>query len=118
MPQIPSGAGSIVPPISPCPSVMMSMKALRSDVSAIARRISSLSKGGLSRLTIRVRLTLVGATSQIACGACSLICFSSGMDPGSLVLDDDPVDAVEVGTARLPVVRVADDLDVLVRLEL
>ena len=34
------------------------MNALRSKLSAIARRRSGLSKGGLSRLTIRLRLTL------------------------------------------------------------
>ena len=37
------------------------MKALRSSVSASARRISGLSNGGLSRLMIRLALTLVGA---------------------------------------------------------
>ena len=55
------------------------MKALRSRLSAIARRRSGLSKGGLSRLTIRLRLTLLGASSQIACGAWLLTSFSSGI---------------------------------------
>src|SRR5215469_14710458 len=77
--QTPSGAGSTVPPISPCPSVMMSIKALRSKVKDIARRRSALSKGGLSRLMIRVRLTFVGATSQIACGAWLFISLRIGI---------------------------------------
>ena len=42
------------------------MNALRSSASAIARRSSGLSKGGLSRLTIRLVLTLPGGISQIA----------------------------------------------------
>jgi hypothetical protein len=65
-------SGTIIhalPPMSPCPSVIMSIKALRSSVRDIARRRSGLSKGGLSRLIIKVRLTLVGATLQIARGA-------------------------------------------------
>ena len=54
------------------------MNALRSSVSAIARRISGLSNGGLSRLMMQVALTLVGISSQIACGAWLLMSFSSG----------------------------------------
>ena len=77
--QTPSGPGSMVPPISPCPSVIMSIKALRSRVSDIARRSSALSKGGLSRLMIRVRLTFVGATSQIACGTWLFMSFRIGI---------------------------------------
>jgi len=68
MPQMPSGGGSMAPPISALPSLIVSIKAFRSRLSAIARRISGLSKGGLSRLTIRLRLTLVGVSSQIAFG--------------------------------------------------
>jgi hypothetical protein len=78
MPQIPSGAGSMTPPISPIPSVMMSIKALRSRLSAIARRSSGLSKGGAAGLTSMVRGTLVGTTSQTACGAWLLRSLSSG----------------------------------------
>ena len=77
--QTPSGAGSMVPPMSPCPSVMMSIKALRSRVRDIARRRSALSNGALSRLMIKVRLTFVGATSQIACGAWLLMSFTIGI---------------------------------------
>ena len=79
MPQTPSGGGSMTPPMSPCPSVMMSTNALRSRLSASARRNSALSKGGLLRLMIIVRLTLVAVTSQIACGACSLKSFKVGI---------------------------------------
>ena len=48
MPQTPSGGGSIAPPISPCPSVMMSMNALRSRLSAIARRKCGVEKAARS----------------------------------------------------------------------
>src|SRR5215831_8394356 len=68
MPHSPSGGGCMTPPMSPCPSVTMSTKALRSKLRAIARRRSGLSKGGLPRLTIRLRLTPIGANSQIAFG--------------------------------------------------
>ena len=54
------------------------MKALRSSASIIARRMSGLSKGGLSRLISRLVLTLVGTSSQIACGAWLLMSFISG----------------------------------------
>src|SRR5207244_666655 len=53
-------------------------KDLRSKLSAIARRSSALPKGGAAGLTSTVRGTLVGATSQIACGAWLLTSFKSG----------------------------------------
>ncbi len=77
MPQIPPGAGCMTPPISPCPSLMMSTKALRSMLSAIACRRLGSSKGGLSRLTIRLRLILPGLNSQIALGIWLSIFFLS-----------------------------------------
>src|SRR6185369_13488895 len=61
----PSGGGSIAPPISALPSLIVSINALRSRVSANARRISGSLKGGLSRLTIRLRLTLVGSARRL-----------------------------------------------------
>jgi len=45
----------------------------------MARRIAGLSKGGFSRLTMRLVLTLVGFSSQIACGACAFTSFRSGI---------------------------------------
>ena len=66
------------PPISPCPSVMMSINALRSKLNAIARRRSGLWKGAAPELTIIVRLTLVAVTSQIACGVWLLKSFKVG----------------------------------------
>src|SRR5215813_12975755 len=63
-----------------CPSVRMSMKALRSSVKAIALRTSGLSNGGESRLTIRLVLTLVGPISHIAFAAWLLTSFAIGMD--------------------------------------
>ena len=69
----------MVPPVSAWPWLMMSMKALRSIDSAMARRMSGLLKGGASRLRIRLVLLFIDAVSQIACGACSLTSFKSGM---------------------------------------
>jgi len=66
--------------MSPFPSLMMSMNALRSKLSAIARRRSGLLKGGTSRLTIRLRLMPPGSSSQIACGAWFATSFSSGTE--------------------------------------
>jgi hypothetical protein len=57
----------------------MSMNALRSRLSAIARRISGLSKGGTLRLMIMFRLALRGAISQIACGAWLWMSLNSGI---------------------------------------
>src|SRR5438105_66583 len=79
MPQIPSGGGRMLPPTAPCPSVRMSIKAWRSRLSAIARRNSRLSKGGLARLMIRSRLLLSMTTSQCACSAWLLMSFNSGI---------------------------------------
>ena len=45
----------------------------------MALRISGLSNGGASRLTIRLVLLFIDAISQIALGACALTSFSSGM---------------------------------------
>ena len=97
--------------------------------------ISGLSKGGLSRLTIRLRLTLVGVSSQIACGAWLWMSRISGIvrlygvvmsnlpamnasTPRRGVLDDRVLDPVEIGPVLFPVIRVAGDLDPFVRLEL
>src|SRR2546423_13281502 len=55
------------------------MKALGSRLSAIARRRSGLSKGGLPRFTIKLRLMPSGAISQAACGSCRLTSLSSGL---------------------------------------
>ena len=55
------------------------MNDFRSSVRAMARQISGLSKGGLSRLTIRLVFTFIGAISQIAAGSCALMSCSSGM---------------------------------------
>src|SRR6202022_50281 len=54
--------------------------ALRSSASAIARRISRLSKGGEEALTMMLVLTLFGSTTHTAFGACALTSFRSGID--------------------------------------
>jgi len=50
-----------------------------SRLSATARRKSALSKGGLSRLRVRLRLTFVDVTWQSACGACFLTSSNDGI---------------------------------------
>ena len=54
------------------------MNALRSKANANANRISGLSKGGASRLVIRLALAFAGASSQTACGAWLLTSRNSG----------------------------------------
>src|SRR4029077_8478981 len=78
-------------------------------------------------------VSLAMPTSQIACGAWVLMSFNSGMvtsvgeghvelagdeaeDRCRPVRDDRVFDAFEIRPARLPVIRVAGELDVLVRL--
>ena len=55
------------------------MNALRSKLSAIARRKSGLSKGGTTRLMIRSRLMFIAVISQIAWGTWLCTSFSSGI---------------------------------------
>src|SRR5437762_11040092 len=69
MPHSPTGFGSIAPPISPKPSIKIVLNALRSIASDIALRMSGLSNGGLTRLTIRLICVPVVIISQIAFGA-------------------------------------------------
>ena len=49
MPQLPAGGGIIAPPIEPSPSLMMSMKALRSSVSTIGAAQFGVVEGRLRR---------------------------------------------------------------------
>src|SRR5712675_1273532 len=123
MPQIPSGGGSITALTSPCPSPRMSMKACRSSAIAIARRASILSKGGL-RLTATVTPTLSrhGLADRLRRLAVDVLQQGHGdlVREGHVELagdkaehrrravrDDRVLDAVEIGQARLPVIRVA-----------
>ena len=59
---------------------MMSIKALRSRASIIARRSSGLSKGGAARLMIAVRLVFQLSISQFISGASFLISFNSEIE--------------------------------------
>src|SRR5437667_11740827 len=119
MPHSPLGGGCMTPPMSPWPSVRISMNSLRSGLSAIARRRSGLSKGGSFRLTIRLRATFAVTTWQMACGASFLTSPSCGypeidiiltgderQEPRRYVLDDRVFDAVEVGPVLFPIIRV------------
>src|SRR6202166_378872 len=76
----PAGAGSMVPPMSACPSNMIEMNALRSSASASARRMSRLSNGGDDELMMMLVETLFGSTTQTAFGAWVLMSLSSGID--------------------------------------
>ena len=104
------------------------MKALRSSASAIALRIFGLLNGGGLGLTIRLVETLVGASSQMAFGACDVdvleqrhgdvgderhveLAGHEGQHARRAVVDDLPLDAVEIGLALLPVVGIAHELD-------
>ena len=119
--------------MSPWPPLSTSMKALRSRVSAIARRRSGLSKGGALRLTINVLLTprrpqLANRLRLLALDVLQQrdghlvgkghveLAGDKGQQRRRAVRDDRPFDAVEIGPARLPVIRVAGQPDQLVRL--
>src|SRR5215208_4135557 len=78
MPQMPNGGESSAPPTMPLPWVSVSMKALRSNVNAIARRTSGLLNGAASRLMMLLRSTLVGDMRQSSCPTCLFISFSIG----------------------------------------
>src|SRR5262249_17918165 len=56
----------------------VSTNALRSKVSATARRSSGLSKGGACRFIMTLRLTFDGTSSQIASGSWALTSLSIG----------------------------------------
>ena len=125
----------MTPPILALPSVMMSLKALRSSDSASAERILGSLNGATSRLTIRLIELLVGCSSQIAFGSCDLMSLhqrhgqvererhvelagDEGQHAGRAVGDDAPLDGIDVGLPLAPIVGVAHELDRLVALEL
>src|ERR1700720_3714046 len=102
MPHTPAGGGSMDAPISPLPSDRMSMNALRSRASAMARRMSRLSNGGLSRLTMRLMLTLSGSRSHTACGAWDWMSLSSGMvTSDGNVMSNLPATKARIAVERL-----------------
>ena len=80
MPHTPAGGGSMAPLTLLWPSSRMVLKACRSSVSAMARRIFSSSNGGFSRLTIRLVATPVKRMVHCALGASRLTFLSSGTD--------------------------------------
>src|ERR1700720_4340522 len=131
---MPSGGGCMTPPRSPLPRVRVSTKALRSKLSAIARRRSGSLNGGMSRFIITLRLTLTGTRLQIASGAwfftslttgtCKKIrrghvelAGDEGQNPGRHVLDDRVLDTVEIGTVLLPIIGISGYFDRFVRLD-
>ena len=134
MPHSPSGFASIAPPIRAVPSIRMVLKALRSSASDIAFRMSGLSNGGLTRLTIRLICVPVVIISQIAFGARALMSFSKGnadvggegdvvlagresQHPRGAVVDGPHRDLVEIGTVLLEVIGIAHEADRFAALE-
>ena len=106
MPQTPSGGGSIDPPIRPCPSLRISLNALRSSASTSARLMSGLSNGGSSRLMIRFVLTLVRRMTQSASGSCRLISRSNGTETSvGYVMSNVPDTNPSIRVARLGTIR-------------
>ncbi len=63
------------------------MKALRSRLSDMARRISGLSHGGLSRLTTRFRLTFADVGGAMQPPVAGLWGMSAGIRSGGSVLE-------------------------------
>src|ERR1700704_4239184 len=81
---------------------MMSMNALRSMLSATARRISGLSNGGFVRDMMMLVASVAGPTSQIACGDWSLTSFSNGIDTSyGKVMSNLPATKARIAVDRL-----------------
>ena len=78
MPHCPAGRGSIPPPIVASPSERILLNSSRLSESDIALRISGLSNGGFSRLTIKLELTPEAFSTHVAVGACDFMSFISG----------------------------------------
>ena len=91
----------MTPPRLPLPSVMMSRKAWRSRLSAIARRNSGLSNGATSQFMTRLRLILVGFNSQNAYGAWFLTSRASGTDKPPKVMSSLPETNVRIAVDTL-----------------
>ena len=84
------------------------MKALRSIASAIALRICGLSNGGAAVFTIRLVLTLLGRSSQIALGACLAMSFISGTVMSlSNVMSNSPATNPSMRVDRLSMMRIS-----------
>ena len=96
----------MAPPMRALPSIRMVLNGFLSSASDIALRISGLSNGGLTRLTIRLISVPVVVISQIAFGARSLMSFSRGMlTSEGKVMSKSPVENARMRVARLSMVR-------------
>ncbi len=87
----------------------MVLKTLRSSASDMALRISALSNGGLTRLTIRLACVPVVIISQIALGAFD---FTS-LIRGTLTSDGNVMSNSPVENARMRVDRLSMTLNVI-----
>src|SRR3954471_12921739 len=80
----------------------MLTNALRSSVSASARRISRLSNGGEDELTMMLVETLIGSTTHTAFGAWFLTSLSSGIDTSvGNVMSNLPATKARMAVERL-----------------
>jgi len=106
MPHSPTGFGSMAPPMIANPSISVVLNTWRSSASDIALRISGLSNGGLTRLTMRLICVPVVIGSQIAFGACPFISLSRRtlMSEGK-VISNSPVWKASMRVARLSMTR-------------
>ena len=84
----------------------MVLNGLRSSASDIALRISGLSNGGLTRLTIRLTCVPDVMISQIAFGARALMSFTRGtVTSDGKVMSKSPVENASMRVARLSMTR-------------
>src|SRR6478672_5268871 len=135
MPHSPTGFGSMAPPMIANPSISVVLNTWRSSASDIALRISGLSNGGLTRLTMRLICVPVVIGSQIAFGACPFISLSrrtlmvggkgdieftglEGEHARRQAVDDSESDFIQIWAVFFPVVGIADETDRLSPLEL
>src|SRR5450631_1438546 len=106
MPHSPAGLGSMAPPTSAKPSIRIELKGFRSIASDIALRMSGLSNGGLTRLTIRLICVPVGIISQTAFGARALMSFNRGtLTSDGKVMSYSPVANASIRVERLSIIR-------------
>src|SRR6516162_5636474 len=132
IPQTPSGGGCIAPPMSPCPKVRTSMKAWWSyterhrppQLGVVKRRRGAIDQQGARQVgrehrADRLRRLARKIPQQRDRHPEDLIerTGDKSQDARRKARDDRPLDAVEIGPARLPVIGVSRHPDVFVRLE-
>src|SRR5436190_8880080 len=106
MPHAPSGSGIMAPEMLDLPELTMSMIPCRSIARVMALRSCSLSNGGLLRFTIRLVLTPVGASWQIAFGERAMTSPISGtVTSATNVRSNSFAEKARMRVERLPMMR-------------